>query len=128
MLDGGEGACLKRCAIEIDKVASSGYFTGVRSVGLKVLKNKLSEYIRLAASGEAVLVTDRNRVVAEIVPPQPGRQLDLTKEDILTRGIREGWITPAKNPSTGPLPRKPVMSFEELMKDLDESREDRDLP
>jgi prevent-host-death family protein len=128
VLDGGEGACLERCAIEIDKVASSGYLTGMRSVGLKVLKNKLSEYIRLAASGEAVLVTDRNRVVAEIVPPQPGRQLDLTKEDILTRGIREGWITPAKNPSTKPLPRKPVMSFEELMKDLDESREDRDLP
>jgi prevent-host-death family protein len=99
----------------------------MRSVGLKVLKNKLSEYIRLAASGEAVLVTDRNRIVAEIVPPQPGRQLDLAKEDILTRGIREGWITPAKNPSTKPLPRKPVMAFEELMKDLDESREDRDL-
>ena len=100
----------------------------MRSVGLKVLKNKLSEYIRLAASGEAVLVTDRNRIVAEIVPPQPGRQLDLTKEDVLTRGIREGWITPARNPSTGPLPRKPVMTFEELMRDLDESREDRDLP
>lgn len=115
-------------AAKIDKVASSSYLTGMRSVGLKVLKNKLSEYIRLAASGEAVLVTDRNRVVAEIVPPQPGRQLDLTKEDILTRGIREGWITPARNPSTKPLPRKPVMTFEELMKDLDESREDRDLP
>jgi prevent-host-death family protein len=114
--------------MQVDKVASSSYFADMRSVGLKVLKDKLSEYIRLAASGEPVLVTDRNRVVAEIVPPQPGRQLDLTKEDILTRGIREGWITPAKNPSTDPLPRKPVMSFEELMKDLDESREDRDLP
>ena len=45
----------------------------MRSVGLKVLKNKLSEYVRLAASGETVLVTDRDRVVAEIVPPQPGR-------------------------------------------------------
>ena len=46
----------------------------MRSVGLKVLKNKLSEYVRLAASGETVLVTDRDRVVAEIVPPQPGSQ------------------------------------------------------
>ena len=100
----------------------------MRSVGLKVLKNKLSEYIRLAASGESVLVTDRNRVIAEIVPPQPGHQLDLAKEDVLTRGIREGWIKPAARPGTGPLPRKPVMTFEELMKDLDESRADRDLP
>ncbi|HMG80139.1 MAG TPA: type II toxin-antitoxin system prevent-host-death family antitoxin [Xanthobacteraceae bacterium] len=100
----------------------------MRSVGLKVLKNKLSEYVRLAASGEAVLVTDRNRVVAEIVPPQPGRKLDLAKEDVITRGIREGWATPAKIPPGDPPPRKPVMKFEALMKDLDESREDRDLP
>ncbi len=39
----------------------------MRSVGVKVLKNKLSEYVRLAASGETVLVTDRDRVVAELV-------------------------------------------------------------
>ena len=38
----------------------------MRAVGLKILKNKLSEYVRLAASGETVLVTDRDRVVAGI--------------------------------------------------------------
>ena len=42
----------------------------MHSVGLKVLNNKLSEYVRLAAAGETVLVTDRDRVVAEIVPPR----------------------------------------------------------
>jgi antitoxin (DNA-binding transcriptional repressor) of toxin-antitoxin stability system len=45
----------------------------MRSVGLKLLKNKLSEYVRIAASGETVLVTDRDRVVAELGPPRPGR-------------------------------------------------------
>jgi antitoxin (DNA-binding transcriptional repressor) of toxin-antitoxin stability system len=40
----------------------------MRSVGLKILKNKLSEYVRLAVGGETVLITDRDRVVAEIVP------------------------------------------------------------
>jgi prevent-host-death family protein len=40
----------------------------MRTVGLNTLKNKLSEYIRAAAAGETVLVADRNRVVAEIVP------------------------------------------------------------
>jgi prevent-host-death family protein len=45
----------------------------MRSVGLKVLKNKLSEYVRLAAQGETVLVTDRDRVVAEIIPPEKNR-------------------------------------------------------
>jgi prevent-host-death family protein len=99
----------------------------MRSVGLKILKNKLSEYIRLAAAGETVLVTDRNRVVAEIVPPQPGRGA-LTEDAFLAQGVREGWITPAKKAGKGPLPRKPVMRFEELMKDLDQDRADRDLP
>jgi len=37
----------------------------MRAVGIKVLKNRLFEYVRLAASGESVLVTDRDRVVAE---------------------------------------------------------------
>ncbi len=100
----------------------------MRSVGLKILKNRLSEYIRLAAAGETVLVTDRARVVAEIVPPQPGRKTLLSDDELIAQGAREGWLTPAKNPGRGPLPRKPVMSFEELMKDLDEDRADRDLP
>ena len=45
----------------------------MRAVGLRVLKNRLSEYVRLAASGETILVTDRERVVAEIVPPSEER-------------------------------------------------------
>src|SRR5215467_1049695 len=49
----------------------------MRSVGLKVLKNKLSEYVRLAASGETVLITDRDRVVAELVPPAVTRELHI---------------------------------------------------
>ena len=49
----------------VDKEASRGYVDIMRAVGLKVLKNRLSEYVRLAASGETVLVTDRERVVAE---------------------------------------------------------------
>ena len=36
-----------------DEVASRGYVVSMRTVGLKTLKNKLSEYVRLAASGEA---------------------------------------------------------------------------
>jgi prevent-host-death family protein len=111
----------------VDGVASSSYFLYMRSVGLKILKNKLSEYIRLAAHGETVLVTDRGRVVAEIVPPQPGRR-SLSEDEFVAQAVKEGWLTPAKDPRKGPLPRQPVMKFEDLMKDLDESRADRDLP
>jgi antitoxin (DNA-binding transcriptional repressor) of toxin-antitoxin stability system len=45
----------------------------MRVVGIKVLKNRLSEYVRLAERGETILVTDRDRVVAELGPPEASR-------------------------------------------------------
>jgi antitoxin (DNA-binding transcriptional repressor) of toxin-antitoxin stability system len=52
-------------------MAAGGYIDSMRAVGLKALKKKLSEYVRLAASGETVLVTDRDKVVAELVRRVP---------------------------------------------------------
>ena len=42
----------------------------MRKVGIKALKNGLSGYIPAAAAGETLLVTDRDRVIAEIGPPR----------------------------------------------------------
>jgi prevent-host-death family protein len=44
----------------------------MKTVGLRELKNRLSEYVREARSGEGVLVTDRGEVVAELIPPGQG--------------------------------------------------------
>jgi prevent-host-death family protein len=95
----------------------------MRTVGLKTLKNKLSEYVRAAAAGETVLVTDRNRVVAELVPPRP--QQSLTDQEFLATGVREGWIKPATDRTRKPPPRLAVATFDEIMRELDEDREDR---
>ena len=94
----------------------------MQKVGLKTLKNKLSEYVRLAAAGETVIITDRGRAVAEIVPPRPPQQ-----ESFIERGVREGWLTPAKNRGGVPPRPKPVpgLTFEQLMADLARDREDR---
>ena len=96
----------------------------MRAVGLKTLKNKLSEYVRLAASGETVLVTDRDRVVAEIVPPQSGRAAFLG-DAMLADAVRQGWVTPPALVAAGVPPRKPVMKFRDLMRELDKDRDDR---
>jgi antitoxin (DNA-binding transcriptional repressor) of toxin-antitoxin stability system len=96
----------------------------MRSVGLKVLKNKLSEYVRLAAGGETVLVTDRDRVVAEIVPPQAGRS-PLLADAVLADAVRAGWLTPPVLGGHIPPPRQPVMAFRDLAKELQQDREDR---
>lgn len=96
----------------------------MRSVGLKKLKNTLSEYVRLAAGGEIVQVIDRDRVVAEIVPPQPGRSADIA-DALLAEAVREGWLTPPLLVGGGAPPRKPVMTLRDLMRDRQHDREDR---
>ena len=98
----------------------------MRAVGIKVLKNKLSEYVRLAAAGENVLVTDRDRVVAQLGPPPPQRA-EAVSDALLAQAVREGLITPPALPPDAPPPAPPagVMTLEELLADLDQSREDR---
>jgi antitoxin (DNA-binding transcriptional repressor) of toxin-antitoxin stability system len=96
----------------------------MRAVGLKVLKNKLAEYVRLARGGETILVTDRDRVVAEIVPPREGRS-PAVADAVLAELVRQGWVTPAARPLAGSAPRAPVVAFDELMRELDEARDDR---
>ncbi len=45
----------------------------MQTVGVRELKNKLSEYLRRVRLGESVLVTDRGEVVAELLPPGQAR-------------------------------------------------------
>ncbi len=56
----------------IANVATCGYIAPMTSVGIRNLKNHLSRYVRRVAAGERVAVTDRGRVVAELVPPTGG--------------------------------------------------------
>lgn len=96
----------------------------MRVVGIKVLKNKLSEYVRLAAGGERILVTDRDRVVAELGPPRPGTS-PTTSDAILAEAVRKGWITPPLLAPRDPPPSLPVARLSEIREDLDRSRSDR---
>jgi antitoxin (DNA-binding transcriptional repressor) of toxin-antitoxin stability system len=96
----------------------------MRSVGIKVLKNKLSEYVRLAAGGETVLVTDRDRVVAEIGPPRPGRST-LVADAFLAEAVRQGWLTPPLVGAPRPPQRRPVVRLQDLLHELDRDRDDR---
>ncbi len=70
----------------------------MKTVGVRDLKNKLSEYLRRVRLGECVLVTDRGEVVAELLPPgqrqgdpsvPEGLQL-LARRGVLTLGTQAG--------------------------------------
>jgi antitoxin (DNA-binding transcriptional repressor) of toxin-antitoxin stability system len=96
----------------------------MKAVGIKVLKNKLSEYVRLASRGETVLVTDRDTVVAEIVPPQHGRATQLD-DAIIAEAVRQGWIHPPTRALKKAPPRKPVAKWSVISRELENDRQDR---
>ncbi len=97
----------------------------MRSVGLKRLNNRLSKYVRLAASGETILVTDRDRVLAELVPPREIREPALADAS-LDAAVRSGVLAgPALSGSAPPPRPEPVATLEEILAELDEDRRDR---
>jgi antitoxin (DNA-binding transcriptional repressor) of toxin-antitoxin stability system len=96
----------------------------MRSVGIKALKNNLSEYVRVAATGEVVLVTDRDRVVAELVAPRAERS-PFAADALLADAVRRGWLTPPLRKDGELPPRAPVAPWAEIAAELDSDREDR---
>src|SRR5271170_890851 len=72
----------------------------MRTVGIRELKNRLSEYLRHVRSGESVLVTDRGEVIAEFSPPGrgladasvPAGLLALARRGLMTLGSSPGDV------------------------------------
>lgn len=60
----------------------------MEKVGVRQLRNRLSEYIKKAQSGESVIVTDRGKSVAMLLPP-PERDPD----EVLWRLVAQGFAS-----------------------------------
>ena len=96
----------------------------MRTVGVRELKNRLSEYLRLVRQGEEILVTDRGQVVAEL--RQPSRHAQSTPYPELETAARQGKARRGAPNHPDLYPRfTPVMTHGETMALLDAEREDR---
>jgi prevent-host-death family protein len=62
-------------------------------IGVRELKQHLSEWLERASRGETIRVTDRGRPKA-ILGPVPG-------EDRIRAGVDEGWIRPGTGKRLG---------------------------
>lgn len=81
-------------------------------VAVRELKARLSAYLKRAAAGEHITVTDRGRPVAVLGPPIGTVDLDAAAE--------AGWLTRATSTALKPVRRhQPVRSVQEV---LDEDR------
>jgi len=75
-------------------------------VGVAQLRQNLSVYLRRVAAGERLVVTDRNRPVAELGPPAAtGAALDrLVAEGLVSRPLRRGVPGPLRLDDPGVVP------------------------
>ena len=89
----------------------------MKSVGIKVLKDNLSKYLRMVRSGETILVTDRDEVIAEIHQPGRNPAAGLSRlQAFLEEESHRGAVTRARKGSAPsfsklrdvPRPRVPV--------------------
>ena len=73
----------------------------MKAVGIKQLKARLSEYVRLVKGGETILVTYRDEVVAELCPARRQRRAGEELEGVLQELAEAGEVTRASLPKQG---------------------------
>jgi prevent-host-death family protein len=100
----------------------------MRSAGIREVKNRLSEFLRLVREGESVLITDHGKVVAQILPPPAylGTPHE-SEEEALQRLARAGQLVRATGtlPSAHGPPLPPPATPVDLEAILAEARSDR---
>ncbi len=101
----------------------------METVGIRELKNRLSKYVRQVEAGDTVIVTDRGRVVAELVPPGHAVRRRLDTHPGLLEMARKGQIRLATRPNDPSLyrdlPRPHLEIGETSQQLLDAIRGDR---
>ena len=65
------------------------------TVGIRELKNQLSRYLAIVKGGKNVLITEHNKIIAQISLPRE-EPLPFSAEEILERLAQEGKIIRAK--------------------------------
>jgi prevent-host-death family protein len=93
------------------------------STGIRDLKNNLSRYIARAAAGERVVITDRGRPVAELVPPSSAPVYRTRYEELKASGVILPAVRPGARFHDWPDIKLPPGTAAQL---IDEDRAERD--
>jgi prevent-host-death family protein len=87
----------------------------MRSVKISKLKAQLSAHIQMVSKGEEVLVCDRNKPVARIIPCSPG-DYPRYQERLIARGVLKPPLKERNSKVSWPLP--PGNVTREAMRDV----------
>ncbi len=73
----------------------------MKAIGVKSLKARLSEYLRLVKAGETILVTERDEVVAELRPAHRQSTVPSSLDEGLERLAEHGEAVLSSEPIKG---------------------------
>ena len=94
-------------------------------IGIRELKDRLSEILHRANSGEAVIITHHGQPLCQITPIEPSNR---HIPDFLQQAADEGWLTLATSPGLKKIKRiKPKKSSPTSLEILLEMRRERDF-
>lgn len=74
-------------------------------VGARELKNRFGKYLARVKAGETILVTDRGKTVAMVVPPPPANSPQKTIDQVLQELAAAGHLR---------LPTRPLSDFKPI--------------
>jgi antitoxin (DNA-binding transcriptional repressor) of toxin-antitoxin stability system len=95
------------------------------TVGIRNLRNSLSRYISLVKDGEKVLITDHNKVVAELIAPSGIDSDDLLNEYMMEQA-GSGKMVKASNSMKLDIQRRSKNTDTAVLKEIyEENREER---
>ncbi len=70
----------------------------MKTVGSREFKNRMGRYMKAVRQGQSLLLTERGKPVAKVVPPDPEPAEEPTLTDVLKKLEAEGKIRLAKRP------------------------------
>lgn len=108
-------------------VATVATLSSMRAAGVREVKNRLSEFLRLVRNGETILVTDRGEVIAQLAPPPAASGPALSEDQALARLASAGKLRPPRGrvPGAGEGAIPGLPSGIDVARALDAVREDR---
>lgn len=68
----------------------------MKKANIATLKNSLSEYLRYVRQGQEVLVLDRQRPVAKIIPLSHASSKSIDEDEHLRSLVEKGLVTPPR--------------------------------
>ena len=87
------------------------------TVGIRNLKDSLSKYLKMVRGGERIVITDHNRIIAEIIPATASSETDSRLLNYVKEKIESGAITAART--------RTVLSLERTENRIEQKKIDR---